>query len=55
MQRKNWRLINAGFALVTLATAFFFYMLSIGSKSTDPKASMERSDKLQVSSAASAW
>jgi hypothetical protein len=41
MQRKNWRLINVGLVLVALAAAFFFYMLSIASKSNDPKALMQ--------------
>jgi hypothetical protein len=41
MQGKNWRLINVGIVLVALAAAFFFYMLSIASKSNDPKALME--------------
>ena len=41
MQRKNSRLIVVGLVLVALAAAFFFYMLSIASKSNDPKALMQ--------------
>ena len=37
MQRKK-RFIISGLTLIALAAAFFFYMLSIASKSTDPKA-----------------
>ena len=40
MQRKK-RLIIVGLVLVALAAVFFCYMLSIASKSTDPKALME--------------
>jgi hypothetical protein len=40
MQRKK-RFIIVGLVLVAFAAAFFFYMLSIASKSTDPKALME--------------
>lgn len=40
MQRKQ-RLIVVGLVLVALAAAFFFYMLSIATKSNDPKALME--------------
>jgi hypothetical protein len=40
MQRKK-RLIIVGLVLVALAVAFFCYMLSIASKSTDPKALMQ--------------
>ena len=41
MQRNNSRLIVVGLVLVALAAAFFFYMLSIASKSNDPKALMQ--------------
>ena len=40
MQRKK-RLIIVGLILVALAAAFFCYMLSIASRSTDPKALMQ--------------
>jgi hypothetical protein len=40
MQRKK-RLIVVGLVLVALAAAFFCYMLSIASKSNDPKALMQ--------------
>ena len=40
MQRKK-RLIIVGLVLVVLAAAFFCYMLSIASRSTDPKALMQ--------------
>ena len=41
MQRNHSRLIIVGLALVALAAAFFFYMLSIAPKSNDPKALMQ--------------
>ncbi len=41
MRRKNWRIVIAGLVLVIIALAFFFYMLSIASKSTDPAALMQ--------------
>jgi hypothetical protein len=40
MRRKNWRVVIVGFVLIVLAVAFYFYMLSIASKSTDPVALM---------------
>ena len=40
MQRKQ-RLIIVGLVLVALAIAFFCYMLSIASRSNDPKALMQ--------------
>ena len=36
MRRKNPRVVLAGSALFVLAIAFFLFMLSIASKSTDP-------------------
>jgi len=36
MQQRNPRLIAVGSALLILAIAFFLFMLSIASKSTDP-------------------
>jgi hypothetical protein len=41
MRRKNWRIVIVGLVLVALAVVFFLYMLSIASKSNDPKALME--------------
>ena len=41
MRRKNWRMVIVGLVLIVLALAFFFYMLSIASKSTDPAALMQ--------------
>ena len=40
MQNKK-RVITVGLILVVLAVAFFCYMLSIASKSNDPKALMQ--------------
>jgi hypothetical protein len=40
MQNKK-RVITVGLILVVLAAAFFCYMLSIASKSNDPKALMQ--------------
>jgi len=39
--QRNKRFIIVGLVLVALAAAFFCYMLSIASKSTDPKALMQ--------------
>ena len=36
MQLKNPRVVLAGSLLLTMAVAFFFFMLSMASKSTDP-------------------
>jgi type VI protein secretion system component VasF len=41
MRRKNWRLVIVGGALIAIALAFFFFMLSIASKSNDPVALMQ--------------
>ena len=41
MRRKNWRLAIVGFVLFDCAIAFYFYMLSIASKSNDPAALMQ--------------
>lgn len=40
MRRKNWRIVIAGFFLVVIAIAFYFFMLSIASRSNDPAALM---------------
>ena len=40
MRRKNWRVVIVGFVLVVLAVVFYFFMLSMASKSTDPVALM---------------
>lgn len=36
MRRKNWRVVIAGVFLIVMALVFFFFMLSIASKSNDP-------------------
>ena len=41
MRRKNWRVVIVGFVLAVLAIAFYFYMLSIASRSNDPVALMK--------------
>lgn len=41
MRRKNWRMVIVGLVLIAMALAFFFYMLSIASKSNDPAALMQ--------------
>jgi hypothetical protein len=38
MRRKNWRVVIAGVFLIVMAAVFFFFMLSIASKSNDPVA-----------------
>ena len=40
MRRKNWRIVIAGLVLIVFALMFFFFMLSVASKSTDPVALM---------------
>jgi hypothetical protein len=40
MRKKNWRVVILGIVLIILAVGFFFFMLSIASKSTDPVALM---------------
>ena len=41
MRRKNWRAVIVGFVLAILAVGFYFFMLSIATKSTDPVALMQ--------------
>lgn len=41
MRRRNWRMVIVGFILAVLAVAFYFYLLSIASKSNDPVALMK--------------
>lgn len=41
MRRRNWRVVIVGFILAVVAVAFYFYMLSIASRSTDPVALMK--------------
>ena len=36
MRRKNWRVVIAGLVLIVVALAFFFFMLSVASKSNNP-------------------
>ena len=40
MRHKNWRVVIVGFVLIFLAVAFYLFMLSMASKSTDPVALM---------------
>ena len=41
MRRRNWRVVIVGFILAVVAVAFYFYMLSIASKSNDAVALMK--------------
>ncbi len=41
MRRKNWRIIIVGLVLIVSALVFFFFMLSVASKSNDPVALMQ--------------
>ena len=41
MRRKNWRIVVTGLALAVIALLFFFFMLSVASKSNDPVALMQ--------------
>jgi type VI protein secretion system component VasF len=41
MRQKNWRVVIVGFVLAIVAVAFYFFMLSIASKSNDPAALMQ--------------
>ena len=41
MRRKNWRIVIVGFVLIIIAVAFYFFMLSVASKSNDPAALMQ--------------
>ncbi|MFY9556571.1 MAG: hypothetical protein WAV47_17805 [Blastocatellia bacterium] len=41
MRRKNWRIVIVGFVLIVIALAFYFFMLSIASKSNDTVALMQ--------------
>jgi hypothetical protein len=36
MRRKNWRVVVTGLVLIVVAVGFYFFMLSIASKSNDP-------------------
>ena len=40
MRRKNWRIVIVGLVLIVSALVFFFFMLSVASKSNDPVALM---------------
>ena len=40
MRRKNWRIVIVGLVLIVIALVFFFFMLSVASKSNDPVALM---------------
>jgi hypothetical protein len=41
MRRRNWRIIIVGFVLTIIAFGFYFFMLSISAKSTDPVGLMQ--------------
>ena len=41
MRRRNWRMVIVAVVLMILAVGFFFFMLSVASKSTDPAALMQ--------------
>jgi len=41
MRRKNWRIVIVGFVLIVIALGFYFFMLTIASKSNDPVALMQ--------------
>jgi len=41
MRQRNWRIVIVGFFLIVLALGFYFFMLSIASKSTDPTVLMQ--------------
>ncbi len=41
MRRKNWRIVIVGSVLIIIAVAFYFFMLSIASKSNNPAALMQ--------------
>ena len=41
MRRKNWRIVIVGFVLLIIAIAFYFFMLSMASRSNDPAALMQ--------------
>jgi len=41
MRRKNWRIVIVGFVLIFISVGFYFFMLSIASKSNDPAALMQ--------------
>jgi hypothetical protein len=41
MRRKNLRIIIAGLVLIVISLVFFFFMLSVASKSNDPVALMQ--------------
>ena len=40
MRRKNWRIVIVGLVLILSALVFFFFMLSVASKSNNPVALM---------------
>ena len=41
MRQRNWRTVIVCFVLTILAFGFYFFMLSIASKSNDPAAMMQ--------------
>ena len=46
MRRKNWRIVVVGVVLIVMALGFYFFMLSIASKSNDPVALMQTVGKV---------
>jgi hypothetical protein len=55
MRRKNWRVVIAGVFLIVMALVFFFFMLSIASKSNDPVALFRTVGTVVGAVGASAW
>ncbi len=41
MRRKNWRIVIVGLVLIAVALVFFFFMMTVASKSNDPVALMQ--------------
>jgi len=41
MRTRNWRIVIVGFVLGVIGVAFYLFMLSIASRSTDPAALMQ--------------
>ena len=41
MRQKNMRVVIVGIALLVIAIGFYFFMVSIASKSTDPVALLQ--------------
>ena len=41
MRQKNWRIVIVGFVLIGLAFGFYFFMITLIPRSTDPVALMQ--------------